>query len=187
MGSASLTSECSFDSIVARSENMSETSSSSVKRNVYLMHGFIGSGKTTFAKKLATEKRAMRLTHDDYMLLLYGSNPPANLFRDYAERVSEMLWRMTAELVSLEVPVILDHGFWTKQLRVEAIERVRAMGAIPVIYAIACSPATMKERCLKRTAQGGETLFIDEPAFDSFLRTFEPISGDEEHIVITAD
>lgn len=156
---------------------MVETSSSSLKRHVYLIHGFIGSGKTTFAKKLAKEKRAMRLTHDDYMVLLYGSNPPANLFRDCAERVSEMLWRMTAELVSLEVPAILDFGFWTKKLRVEAIERVRAMGAIPLIYAIACSPATMKERCLKRTAQGGEKIFLStsQPltAFSRFSSRFQ--------------
>ena len=157
------------------------------KRNVFLMHGFIGSGKTTFAKTLAREKGAMRLTHDEYMVLLYGSNPPADLYNEYYDRVAEMLWRMTAELVGLGVPVILDLGFWTKKVRAEAIERVKHMGAVPLIYAVRCSPAIMKQRCLARTAKGGAELFIDEAAFDKLFKLFEPMSEEEDQVVITTD
>ena len=99
---------------------MVSSSRDSESKHVYLLHGFIGSGKTTFARILAKEVVAMRLTHDEYMVLLYGTNPPEDLFRVYYDRVTEMIWKMTVELIQLNVPVILDFGFWTKESRLKA-------------------------------------------------------------------
>jgi predicted kinase len=163
------------------------TNSTGAKRIVYLLHGFIGSGKTTFAKILEKEKCAMRLTHDDFMILLYGQNPPANLFKEYYDRITKMIWKLTSELVELHVPVILDFGFWTKDSRREAIDRVYQMGATPLLYVISCNPVTMKERCLRRNMQGDDTLLIDEAAFDNLFKLYEPISEDEEHVLVKTD
>ena len=166
---------------------MVSSSRDSERKHVYLLHGFIGSGKTTFARILAREVVAMRLTHDEYMVLLYGTNPPEDLFRVYYDRVTEMIWKMTVELIQLNVPVILDFGFWTKESRLKAIERVHQIGAEPHLYAMECNPATMKDRCLKRNQLEGDTLLIDEPAFDKFFKFYEPISEDEKPVFIKTD
>lgn len=33
----------------------------------FLIHGFLGAGKTTFAKRLEEEEKALRFTHDEWM------------------------------------------------------------------------------------------------------------------------
>ena len=45
------------------------------KATVYLICGFIGSGKTTFAKKLEKETGAIRITKDEWLISLFGHDP----------------------------------------------------------------------------------------------------------------
>jgi len=155
---------------------------------VYLMHGFIGSGKTTFAKQLAKEKQALRLTHDAVMVTLYGNNPPAEHFQEYYERVAKLLWIITAELVSIGSAVILDFGFWSREARDVARNRVVQLGGAPVMYAISCNLETMRERCLRRSeSPGEENLVIDSHAFEKFFQLYEAPEKDEDYIVVKTD
>ena len=43
--------------------------------NLHLIYGFVRAGKTTFARKLESEISAIRFTHDEWMVKLYGHNP----------------------------------------------------------------------------------------------------------------
>jgi predicted kinase len=157
------------------------------KASVYLIHGFIGSGKTTFSKALAKEKCAMRLNPDELMITLHGNNPPADQFGAYYDRVQALIWQLTAELLAIDVPVILDFGFWTKKSRQDAINRVIALGGAPSLYSIECDPKIMKERCLQRSQSlSGGDLYIDEAAFDKFYAMYEPLGDDEERIAVSA-
>jgi predicted kinase len=45
---------------------------------VHLIHGCLGAGKTTFAKKLAEEVNGVRFNPDEWMVRLYGEDPPAD-------------------------------------------------------------------------------------------------------------
>jgi predicted kinase len=54
----------------------------------HLIHGYLGAGKTTFARRLEQELRAIRFTHDEWMSRLYGDDPSADMFPEYAERIS---------------------------------------------------------------------------------------------------
>ncbi len=156
-------------------------------KHIYLMHGFIGSGKTTFAMSLAKEKRAIRLTHDEFMVDLYGTNPPADKFPEFYDRITKLIWKLAGELVELSVPVILDFGFWNRRSRDEALEKVRDMGAQAHIYSMQCDREVMKKRCLDRTRAGGNALMIDEPAFEKLFKLFEPLSADETATVVRTD
>lgn len=42
---------------------------------VFMLHGFLGSGKTTFARHLEHKYTALRFTHDEWMQQLYGIDP----------------------------------------------------------------------------------------------------------------
>ena len=50
--------------------------------DLHLIHGFVGAGKTTFAKKLEHFLPAVRFTHDEWMSKLYGENPPLEHFNE---------------------------------------------------------------------------------------------------------
>ena len=57
----------------------------------HLLHGFVGGGKTTFARKLEREYRAVRFTHDEWMHKLYGPNPSEDQFAELYSRVGELI------------------------------------------------------------------------------------------------
>jgi predicted kinase len=42
----------------------------------HLIHGYLGAGKTTFARRLEEELPAIRFSHDEWMTNLYGDDPP---------------------------------------------------------------------------------------------------------------
>ena len=60
--------------------------------NLHLIYGFAGAGKTTFARKLEAEISAIRFTHDEWMVKLYGCNPQEQKFSDYYKRISDLIW-----------------------------------------------------------------------------------------------
>jgi predicted kinase len=45
----------------------------------HLIHGFLGAGKTTFARELERNIPAIRFSHDEWMVRLYGIDPPISL------------------------------------------------------------------------------------------------------------
>ena len=70
--------------------------------NLHLIYGFAGAGKTTFARKLETDISAIRFTHDEWMVKLYGNNPEEQKFSDYYERISDLIWNLTMQLLSVK-------------------------------------------------------------------------------------
>ena len=66
---------------------------------IHLMVGFIGFGKSTIAKKLAAEISAVCLSHDDFMVMLYGRNLPEDEFRTKYDVVDEMLWSLATQII----------------------------------------------------------------------------------------
>lgn len=77
---------------------------------LHLLYGFTGAGKTTFAKQLALEISAIRFTLDEWMVKLYGHHPNEAEFANYHQRVTEVIWQMTAQLARFDQEVILDSG-----------------------------------------------------------------------------
>lgn len=76
---------------------------------IHLIHGYLGSGKTTFARRLEAETGGLRISIDDWTSTL--SNDPVHRDRELFERV----WRLMAHLwpsiaQSGTQDVILDFG-----------------------------------------------------------------------------
>jgi len=79
---------------------------------VYLIVGLPGAGKTTHAKELEISASALRLTPDEWQIMLFGDqNPPDK--RDLVEGKLVQLG-MRAEL---SINVVFDFGFWDKDAR----------------------------------------------------------------------
>jgi predicted kinase len=155
---------------------------------IHLLHGFTGAGKTTFARKLESELLALRFTPDEWLVQLYGNNPPEEQFSEYYDRVTNLIWQLTMQLLRSDRDVILDFGFWSRLSRDEARSKARSVGANFKLYSISCSEETMRERVLKRSAQlPAGALLIDENAIQLFRERFEPLDEDESHEIVHSD
>ncbi len=155
------------------------------KPTVYLLCGRIGSGKTTFAKKLELETGAVRFTHDEWMNKLFGPIPPEEHCGEYFIRIERLIWESAEALIRTGVDVILDFGFWSRESRDTARNRAIAAGAVARFYCISCPRQIALDRALKRSANPpADSLWIDRAAFEKLDPLFEPMQDDEEFIPV---
>jgi predicted kinase len=149
---------------------------------LYLLHGFAGAGKTTYAKKLAEETGAVRFTADEWMARLYGTNPPADKFQEYHSAIDSLIWEAAGDLLRRGSDVILDDGFWSRHKRDLARKLAARWNAVVQVIHVSCPESVMRARVAKRSSElPPGALFIDEKAFEFFKSRFEPLGADEPH------
>jgi predicted kinase len=86
--------------------------------------GLPGAGKTALARQLAADRRAVRLTTDEWLWAL-GSTPWDTPTQ---ERVEHELWRLAQEVLRLGLSVVLDFGLWARTERDEMRSVARGFG-----------------------------------------------------------
>jgi predicted kinase len=86
--------------------------------------GLPGSGKTTFARRVAADRDALRLTQDEWLWAL-GASPWDATTRDKVDRA---LWRLAQDVLRLGLSVVLDFGLWTRSERDEIRATARSLG-----------------------------------------------------------
>lgn len=151
----------------------------------HILVGFIGSGKTTFARKLEKEAGAVRFTKDEWMVRIFGNTPPKDTFEDYDNRMASLARDMALKCLTAGMDVIIDEGFWAREHRDEIRKRVKNVGAIPEVYYLEVAPEVMKARTLRRTVEPPVDSFtIDEEAFDHYWKFFQPPDEDEDFTLI---
>src|SRR3954467_15453716 len=90
---------------------------------LFLTVGLPGTGKTTAARRIEVEHRALRLTKDEWVKALYGrENPPS------AQDVIEgRLLEIGLRVLELGRNVVIDYGLWGRDER----SALRQAGARP--------------------------------------------------------
>ena len=148
---------------------------------IYMIHGFVGVGKTKFAKKLEQETNAIRFSPDEWMVDLFGQNPSAERFQEYFERIEKVIWKIVSRCISVGADVILDFGFWTRAARDQCREFARRTGAEVMMYCLHCPENLVRARVTKRTLEMPEgALYINDHAIDLFKKRFEPVDPETE-------
>lgn len=148
---------------------------------IYATHGMTGSGKSTFAKKFCAENKVLRLAHDDIMITLYGSNPPADKFAEYFKGVDKLLEKLAIDLLKNGNDVFLDLGMFERKTRDHWRSIAKELNAEFKLFFIDCPREVAKERTLKRTAEMPDgAFFIDENGFNVINARIEPLEDDEE-------
>ena len=142
---------------------------------VILICGKIGAGKTTYAKRLVTERNAELLSCDE-ITLLFGQHL-GDRHDEVVEKTQKYLLRKAVALMSKGVSVVLDWGFWTKNERDEVSEFFTEHGFDFEWHYIKVSDAVWRDNLNRRNAAFSDTTkdfyFIDDTAADSFGLMFE--------------
>src|SRR5665647_2874560 len=80
---------------------------------LFVMVGLPAAGKTTRAKQIEEERRALRLTPDEWMIPLFGESE-ADGKRDVLE--GRLIW-LALQVLENDIDVVLDFGLWSRDER----------------------------------------------------------------------
>jgi predicted kinase len=117
---------------------------------LFLTVGLPGTGKTTAARRMELEKKALRLTKDEWVKALYGhENPPS------AQEVIEgRLIQIGLRVLELGSNVVIDYGLWGRDER-SALRQAAAadLGAMVEMHYFELTPAEQRRRLDQRQAE----------------------------------
>jgi predicted kinase len=148
----------------------------------HLVFGFLGSGKTTLARKLERQHDAVRFTPDEWMARLFGEDPPADRFQEKAAAILDAMQPLWTRCLSLGLDVVLDYGFWSRAERDAARATVDDLGATAVLWSVSCSDDEARRRIALRNQAAHRSLHIAPATFDLLKARLEPLGLDEPHL-----
>lgn len=146
---------------------------------LHLIHGFIGSGKTTFAKKLEKELNIIRFTHDEWLNALFGPKDDEDFAIKY-EKIAKIIWKNIDRLLEIGQDVIIDFGHWEKESRDKIRQKAKDNNFNLKIYYIGCPKEIALQRvCRRNTSIPEDSMEISESTFNILWGKFEPASNEE--------
>ncbi len=151
----------------------------------HLIHGYLGAGKTTFARTLEEEASAIRFTHDEWMQKLYGDDPPEEQFAVYAKRVSGVMEELWSRCLQIGVDIVLDFGFWSRSERDRVRSVISNLGGECRLYRLSCSDDEAWKRIKARNFTLDSSLYIARNTFEVLKARFEPLSDNEARIEVS--
>ena len=147
----------------------------------YVICGFIGAGKTTFARKLEKETGAIRVTKDEWIIKIFGNKITSDKnFAVFDKNITGLARDFAFKILKAGKDVIIDEGFWVKSQRDDIKKKILQVGAKPIFYYVECSINKMKERVIDRSKNPPTDSFeINEEMFDKYLKYWEPPKKEE--------
>ena len=116
---------------------------------LFLTVGLPGTGKTTAARHLEAEHRALRLTKDEWMKALYGRENPSTA----SDVVEGRLIDIGLRALGLGVNVVIDFGLWSRDERSALRHAAAVAGGRVVISYFELAPAEQRKRLEQRLAE----------------------------------
>ena len=154
------------------------------KATVYVLCGFIGAGKTTFAKKLEETTGAVRITKDEWLIRMVGNDPTIDGYEDYDHRMCGLSRDVAFRLAEKGIDVIIDEGVWAKEQRDVLRRRAEEAGAQAVVYYLDTPIETIRERVARRNMNPAKDSFkISGELLDFYLQYWEPPREDEGYVL----
>ncbi len=151
---------------------------------VYLICGFIGAGKTTFAKKLEEKTGAVRIVKDEWSIRLIGNDPTIDGYAEWDRKIIDLSRDVAFNLAEKGIDVIMDEGFWEKETRDEMRRRIAAIGAKAVMYYLDTPIETIRERVVGRNnSPTKESFKISREMLDNYLKDWQAPTEDEDYIL----
>ncbi len=148
---------------------------------LYLICGFLGAGKTTFAKKLATATSAQYFNTDALVISLFPRNEYESKWETCFAHATNIIWDQIAICAKNDRDAIYDAGFWTHAERNLARQRAIKIGMKPVLYYVYAPDKILKQRIAQRQGKIAENNIKN---FDKIKESFEFPTPAEDFILI---
>lgn len=149
---------------------------------VILLCGKICSGKSTYAKKLIREEKAVLLSCDELMLKLF---PPqlGDQHDEISRRTQEYLYQKSLDIIAAGANVLLDWGYWQRFRREEARAFYQKHGVPCEFHYIDISDENWQKNIAERNQAvldgKSDAYFIDEGLAAKFESLFEKPDREE--------
>lgn len=120
---------------------------------LFLTVGLPCTGKTTAARRIEAEHRALRLTKDEWVKALYGDeNPPAG-----QDVIEGRLIEVALRALELGTNVVLDYGLWSRDERSALRQAAADVGAAVELHYFEVDPAEQRRRIDQRQDEAPHT------------------------------
>ncbi len=132
---------------------------------LHLICGPVGSGKTTYALKLAQKARAVHFPIDDWMSTLFSKDAPNPLELPWAlertERCETQIWKVAQQILALGNDVIFDLGFFKREHRDRFRRKASELGIPFQFHFTTADREVRRERVRIRNQNAAEALSIE--------------------------
>jgi len=136
--------------------------------SVYLIEGPVGSGKSTFSKKLSQKINAPHINLDSWMARLFSPDRPASgtmkWYLERKDRCIEQIWHVTNEILASNCDVILEIGLIKKISRQAMYRRIEESGHQLFVYVLDVPREIRRARVQNRNLEKGDTFSMAVPA-----------------------
>lgn len=137
---------------------------------LFLTVGLPGTGKTTAARRIEFELGALRLTKDEWMKALYGSDNPAAA----SDVIEGRLIGVGLRALELGIDVIIDFGLWSRDERSALRSAAAQVGAAVDMQYFELTPAEQRSRLDRRLAEAPQKTWpISEAELRSWADQFD--------------
>ena len=153
---------------------------------VHLMCGLVCAGKTTVARRLASEVPAVRFTLDEWMLRLYGGRHDAPEYVARLEVCKALMWETALQVLGAGHDVLLDWNQWNRERRAEWRDRAHAATFPVALHFVDVPIETAVQRASDRAARGTQHVHqFGEEGVRHFATIFEPPTAAEGFRTVT--
>jgi predicted kinase len=120
---------------------------------LFLTVGLPGTGKTTAARRIEIEHRALRLTKDEWVRALYGRENPTSAH----DVIEGRLIQIGLRVLELGNDVVIDYGLWGRDERSALRQAAADLGAAVQMHYLEVPPAEQRRRLDQRQAEAPHT------------------------------
>ena len=147
---------------------------------LHLMIGLPCSGKTTYARQLARETRALLLSLDVWHLKLFGDDVGHEHHDERHMRIEKIMWDVAKHVLELGGDVVLDYGCWARVERDDYRNRAKELGADFKLHYMDVPYSELYRRLEERNRNHPEGSFkIPKAEMDKYIPIFQPPTADE--------
>ncbi len=147
---------------------------------VHLLAGLNGAGKSTHARRLEQESRAVRFTLDEWMLRLYQLSYDDPGYPELSERCQNLIWDVAKQVLATGTDVVLDWNQWSCARRQTWRDKVVEAGHHPVLHYVKAPVETAIRQVENRHREGDAIAHVlDADAVRHLARLFEVPTAEE--------
>jgi predicted kinase len=146
----------------------------------HLIYGPTASGKSTYARALASQKQAVRFAIDEWMHALFAPDKPEKMDMAWVmprlARCQARIWATSQQILATGKDVVLELGLLRAQDRDRMRSLVETAGFEASFCFVDADLQVRPSRVVQRNTDKGETYSFDiTPAMFDFMETyFEP-------------